>query len=403
MLHPSRVRMRGPLAPHQDDIWTDLLSRGYSPLSAKNLLRVAAHLSRWLEAKGLSPQDLTRERIGEFCSHRRDCGYVRWFSPRGLEPILLPLRAQKVVPPAEPLPETDTPLARLLRVYERYQLEDRGLVSMTAARYVRSAQRFFADLGVDDLADVRCLRAADVSRFVLREARRSLSVGSAKLMVGDLRALLRYLHVCGLCGDLSAAAPAVAGHRHARLPRHIPWKEVQQLLKSCDLRTAIGQRDHAILLLMARLGLRAGEVATLEFSDMDWIDGKILVRGKGSQYDWLPLPEDVGKAIVRYLKRGRPLSDSRKLFLTCHAPYGDPSTSAVQAVVSRACDRAHLPRRSAHQLRHTAATQMLRGGASLQGVADVLRHRSLDTTAIYAKVDHLALRPLSRSWPGGES
>jgi site-specific recombinase XerD len=222
-------------------------------------------------------------------------------------------------------------------------------------------------------------------------------------MVTDLRALLRYLHVRGLSNELAAAAPAVAGHRHARLPRHIPWREVQLLLKSCDLRTAIGRRDHAIVLLLARLGLRSGEVAALELSDMDWHDGKILVSGKGSQHDWLPLPEEVGEAIVRYLKRGRPSSGSCKLFLKSVAPCGPLSASAIQAVVTRACERARLPRRSAHQLRHTAATQMLRGGASLQGIADVLRHRNLDTTAIYAKVDHLALRSLARSWPGGAS
>lgn len=402
MLHPSRVRMRGPLAPYQDVIWTDLLSRGYSPLSAKNLLRVAAHLSRWLQARGLSPPDLTGDHIDEFCRHRRDCGYVRWFTPRGLEGILEPLRAQNVVPAPESVPEEDSPLARLLREYERYLLEDRGLASTTTARYLRTAEQFLADLAVADLPALGRLSAADISGFVLRESR-TLATGSAKLLVTHLRAWLRYLHMRGFCGELSAAAPAVAGHRLARLPRHIPWKEVQQLLDSCDLRAAVGQRDHAILLLLARLGLRAGEVAALEISDMDWIDGKVLVRGKGSQHDWLPLPEDVGEAIVRYGRRGRPSSDSRKLFLRSRAPYGDLSTSTINALVRRACDRAHLPRRSAHQLRHTAATQMLRGGASLQGVAEVLRHRSLDTTAIYAKVDHVALRPLARSWPGGES
>ena len=157
------------------------------------------------------------------------------------------------------------------------------------------------------------------------------------------------------------------------------------------------------MLLLARLGLRAGEVAALELSDMDWTDGKILVRGKGSQYDWLPLGEDVGEAIVRYLRRGRPSSDSRKLFLQSKAPFLDLSCDGIKAVVRQASRRAHLPPRSAHQLRHTAATQMLRGGASLQGIAEVLRHRSLETTAIYAKVDHLALRPLARPWPGGTS
>lgn len=402
MPHPSHVRMTGPLTPHQDVIWTDLLSRGYTRLSAKNVLRLAAHLSRWLEASRVVPEKLSREWIAEFLKHRRSLGYTCWLSSKGLEPILATLRARHVLPSAEPLPEDNTPLARLLGEYERYLLEDRSLASTTAGGYVRTAQRFFAELRVEPLADIRRLTTADISGFVLREAR-TMATGTAKLMVTGLRALLRYLHVRGLCGDLWAAAPAVAGHRQSRLPKYIPWSEVQQLLESCDLRTSVGRRDRAILLLLARLGLRAGEVAALHLGDVDWIDGKILIRGKGAQHDWLPLPEDVGEAIVRYLRRGRRSSDSRKLFLASVAPYGDLSVEAVKMRVREACHRAHLPLRSAHQLRHTAATQMLRGGASLEAVAEVLRHRSLDTTAIYAKVDHLALRTLARPWLGGAS
>lgn len=402
MLHASHVRMTGPLAPHQDAIWTDLRARGYTRLSARNVLRLGAHLSRWLDASGLALEDVTREHVAEFLKHRRSRGYTCWLSPKGLEPILETLRARNVLPTPEPLPEEDSPLARLLGAYERYLLEDRGLASTTADGYVRSAQLFFADLGVGDLGDVCRISTADVSGFVVREVP-TMATGFAKLLVTGLRALLRYLHVRGLCGDLSAAAPAVAGHRQARLPKHIPWSEVQQLLKSCDLRTAVGRRDHAIVLLLARLGLRAGEVAALELGDVDWVEGKILVRGKGAQHDWLPLPEDVGEALVRYLRRGRPSSDSRKLFLMSLAPYGDLSVEAIKMRVREACRRAHLSPRSAHQLRHTAATQMLRGGASLEGIAEVLRHRSVDTTAIYAKVDHLALRTLARPWPGGAS
>lgn len=404
MAHPSHVQMRGPLAPYQDGIWTDLLARGYTRLSAKNVLRLAAHLSRWLQAEGLSPGNLTQDGIEAFLKHRRTQGYTCWRSPRGLEPVLATLRARSVVPPAEPLPREATPFAELLGAYKCYLLEDRAVSSCTAGGYVRTARRCFARLGVEESADIRRLKPADVSGFVLGEAR-TVATGTAKLTVTGLRAVLRYLHVRGLCADLSAAVPAVTGHRHARLPKHIPWKEVQQLLKSCDLRTAVGRRDHAILLLLARLGLRSVEVAGINLDDIDWVEGKIQVRGKGSQ-DWLPLPEDVGEAIVRYLRRGRPSSDSRKLFLNSKAPYGEVSDSAVKEVVRRGCRRAHLPPRSAHRLRHTAATQMLRGGASLPEVAEVLRHRSLDTTAIYAKVDHLALRPLARPWPaesGGAS
>lgn len=401
MPHPTHVRMTGPLAPCQDIIWTDLLARGYTRLSAKNVLRLAAHLSRWLLAKGVAPEQLTRDRIEAFLRHRRAQGYTCWRSPKGLEPILATLRARNVVPPAEPLPQEATSVAGLLGAYERYLLEDRAVASCTAGGYVRTARRFLSELGVEELADIRRLRTADISGFVLSEAR-TMATGTAKLTVTGLRALLRYLHVRGLCAALSAAVPAVAGHRYARLPKHIPWGEVQQLLDHCDLRTAAGRRDHAILSLLARLGLRAGEVAALQLDDIDWPEGKVRVRGKGSQ-DWLPLPHDVGEAIVRYLRRGRPSSDSRKLFLNSKAPHREVSNDVVKEVVRRGCRRAHLPPRSAHQLRHTAATQMLRGGASLGQVAEVLRHRSLDTTAIYAKVDHLALRPLARPWPGGAS
>lgn len=402
MLHPSRVRMRGPLVPHQDIIWTELLARGYTLLSAKNLLRLTAHLSRWLEVEGLLPGHLGRGQIDGFLEHRRALGYTGWLSPKGLAPILETLRAHNVVPPVEAPPEEDAPLARLLREYERYLVEERGLASTTGAGYVRTARRFFTALGVAELATIRGLTTADLSGFVLGEVG-TMATGTAKLTVTGLRSLLRYLHMRGVCDDLAGALPAVAGHRLGRLPKHIPWREVRQLLKSCDLRTAIGRRDHAILLLLARLGLRAGEVAAIELDDIDWIEGRIRVQGKGSQVDWLPLPEDVGEAIVRYLKRGRPSSDSRKLFLKSIAPHGDASDGVIKMVVRQASRRAQLPPRSAHQLRHTAATQMLRGGASLQGIAEVLRHRSLDTTAIYAKVDHLALRPLARPWPGGAS
>jgi site-specific recombinase XerD len=401
MAHPSHVQMTGPLAPYQDILWTDLLALGYTRLSAKNLLRLAAHLSRWLQATGLPPDQLTRDRIDAFLRHRRAHGYTGWRSPKGLEPILATLRAQNAVPPAEPVPQEATPIAGLLRAYERYLLEDRAVASCTARGYVGTARRLFAELGVKTLADIRRLTTADLSGFVLSEAR-TMATGTAKLTVTGLRALLRHLHVRGLCTDLSGAVPAVAGHRQARLPKHIPWGEVQRLLDRCDRRTAIGRRDHAILLLLARLGLRAGEVAALELDDIDWVEGKIRVCGKGSQ-DWLPLPHDVGEAIVRYLKRGRPSSDLRNLFLNSRAPHRGVTDGGVKQVVRQGCRRAQLPPRSAHQLRHTAATQMLRSGASLPEVAEVLRHRSLDTTAIYAKVDHLSLRPLARPWPGGVS
>jgi site-specific recombinase XerD len=355
-----------------------------------------------MDAEGLLPQDLTRDRLQAFLRHRINCGYTCCRTLRGIEPILVPLRDQGMVPPPEPPPAENTPLAQLLREYETYLLEDRGLAPSTTLGSLRTAGQFFGDVGVCDLETLRRLSASDISGFVLRQAN-TMAVSSAKLMVTQLRALLRFLHVRGLCGQLAAAAPALAGHRLSRLPKHIPWEEVQQLLDSCDLGTSVGQRDHAILLLLSRLGLRAGEVAALELGDMHWHGGRILVHGKGGRQDWLPLAQDVGEAIVGYLQGARPPTTSRKLFLQSRAPHGDLSTGTINALVRQASRRAHLPLRSAHQLRHTAATQMLRAGVSLQGVAEVLRHLSLDTTAIYAKVDHLALRSLARPWPGDES
>jgi len=394
------VRMRGPLAVYQDAIWSALLGRGYTPLSAKNLLRVAAHLSRWLEAEGFCPLDLTPARIDSFLEHRVRCGYTCWRTSRGLDPILEPLRSLGVVPTGF-TPEPDaSPLGQLLQEYERYLQQDRGLVARTIAAYVGEARRLLVELGVGEVLRLRQLSAADISELVVREVR-SMSVGSAKLMVTRLRSFLRFLAMRGICMDLSAAAPAVAGHRLSRLPRHIPWAEVQRLVESCDPGTPVGRRDQAIVLLLARLGLRACEVAALELGDIRWASGEILVHGKGSHDARLPLPQEVGDAIVRHLESGRPRSNSRRLFLGSNAPHRELSAGAIQAVVADASRRARLPRRSAHQLRHTAATQMLRRGAGLQAVAEVLRHSSIDTTAIYAKVDHRALRPLARPWPGG--
>jgi site-specific recombinase XerD len=287
-----------------------------------------------------------------------------------------------------------------LRDFEAFLFQDRSLCAGTVGSQLRVARRLFGALEVRDLAAVGRLSAPDISGFLLQEAR-SLSVGTAKLVVTHLRSLLRFLHVRGLCGPLAAAVPAVAGHRHARLPKHIAWEEACRLLESCDPQSRAGLRDRAVLLLLVRLALRAGEVATLELDDIRWVRGAIFVRGKGPRHGWLPLPEDVGAALARYLEVERPATTSRRVFVKSIAPHGGFCSSTVGAVVGRACQRAGLPRRSPHQLRHTAATRMLRRGASLHAVAEALRHRSVDTTAIYAKVDYEALRTLARPWPGG--
>ena len=205
-------------------------------------------------------------------------------------------------------------------------------------------------------------------------------------------------------GDLAAAVPTVANWSMTSIPRAIPADAVRRLLTSIHRRTAIGRRDYAILLVLARLGLRAGEVARLELEDIDWNAGSLSVQGKGDQRSVLPLPADVGAAIAAYLRHGRPRSSSRRVFLRTQAPLcGLRGPVAIASLVQHNLARAGImaPTRGAHQFRHALATKMLRHGASLAEIGQVLRHRSLETTKIYTKVDLKSLRPLSLPWPGG--
>ena len=226
--------------------------------------------------------------------------------------------------------------------------------------------------------------------------------GSAKFLVTALRSVLRFLFLAGhtRC-QLASAVPTVAHWGAGSLPRALSPQTVAALLASCDSATLAGRRDRAILVLLARLGLRAGEVAGLELDDLDWAAGQISVRGKGRRRERLPLPVDVGEALVAYLHGGRPRAWSRKVFLRLSAPIEGLTVPAVTTVVYRACARAGLPRAGAHRLRHSAASAMLAGGGTLTEVGQVLRHVRLDTTAIYAKIDQAALRGLARPWPGG--
>jgi site-specific recombinase XerD len=294
------------------------------------------------------------------------------------------------------------PLEELLDDYRRYLRAERALSDHTVLdAYVPAARLFLAGWESPDGLELERLSAADVSVFLARECPKR-SVSGARDLVCALRSLLRYLHLAGLIDvPLVWAVPSVADLRDRSLPRGLEPAAVKQLLASCDRRTLVGRRDYAVLLLLARLGLRAGEVAAIELDDIDWRAGLLLVRGKGSRQDVLPLPVDVGEALVSYL-RGRPRCESRALFLRVVAPRERLDRCTVAWVVRAACDRAGLPRVGAHRLRHTAATEMLRAGASLPEIGQVLRHREQKTTAIYAKVDRKALRALARPWPSQE-
>ncbi len=400
MTEPPRVRLTGPLSTHRDGLWAELSSRGYTPVSSANLLRLMAHLSRWLEAERLDAQSLDSARIEQFLRHRREAGYTCWLSPRGLEPVLVHLRSVGAVPPSELSVAEPSALELLLREYHDYLVRERALASSTRRSYLRVAREFmFESLGTE-LLGLDCLSPADVTSFIVAQSR-SWSVGLAKCKVTALRSLLRYLHVRGDTRDLAGAVPAVAGRRLVGLPKALTAQETQKLLRSCDRRTRVGRRDFVVLLLMLRLGLRAGEVVGLRLEDLDWMRGELMIQGKGGREDRLPLTEEVGEAIVSYLTRGRQSSEFRQLVLRSRAPFEKLNARTINTIVVKAGRSIGMDAVNSHRLRHTAATRMLNSGVSLSQIGQVLRHQHLDTTAIYAKVDRSRLRTLGRLWPGG--
>jgi len=400
-MDPSRIRITGPLAPHLEDLWSDLLAQGYTSLSSANVARLMADLSRWLERKRLAPEQLDADQIEGFVRHRKRAGYTCWRSKRGLEPVLVCLRRLGVVPQLEAAEVIQGPLDELLDPYKEYLLHERGVAQATVDFYERVARGFLSLHFGSRAIDFGGLTASDVCDFVLRESRKG-SVKYTKYKVSALRSFLRYLYVGGeIVVDLAACVPTAAGWRLTSLPKALSVDEVSRLLRSCDRRTHVGRRAYAAILMMVRLGLRAGEVAALKLSDIHWTRGEIVIYGKGGQADRLPLPHDVGTALASYVRRSRPRISSQRVFLRVRAPQGALSSGGVKAIVTEAGRRAGLAPLGAHRLRHTAATAMLREGASLSQIAHVLRHRHLNTTAIYAKVDRNSLRALAQPWPGG--
>ncbi|HKG49658.1 MAG TPA: site-specific integrase [Actinomycetales bacterium] len=281
---------------------------------------------------------------------------------------------------------------------------ERGLAAESVRCYRGQAAKLLAVLPDPLDKAIAGLDAAAVSSFVLAEATSARSVWSAKAEVTALRAFLRFLHVRGLTsGPLVGAVPAVAGWRLAGLPRGLSPEQVTALLATPATTTPVGLRDHAVLTVLADLGLRGAEVAALRLDDLDWRHGEVLIRGKAARTERLPLTATVGAALADYLTGGRPSCTAvtqPTVFLTVRAPIRPLNGSAVRAIMARACHRAGLPRLGPHRLRHTLATDLLRSGASLAEVGQVLRHRSELSTTVYAKVDLDALRTLARPWPG---
>lgn len=394
----------GPLAAQIGAFARWASEQGYARYSRYRQVLLAACFSRWLGQQAVSVRRVSSEQPSRYLRSRARRVRRHTGDAAALTQFMDFLRRQRVVPAEKIAARRLTPVEQTGQAFERYLRDERALARATRLNYAPFIHAFLTDRFGHGPVRLARLCAGDVVRFVQRQASR-LHRTRAKLLTSALRSFLHYTRSRGdITLDLATAVPSVANWSMPSIPRAIPADSVRQLLRSMSRRTATGRRDYAIVLLLARLGLRASEVAFLELADIDWEAGQIRVRGKGGQRTALPLPRDVGEAIAAYLRHGRPRSTSRRVFLRVHAPIrGFLGPSAIGSLVRQALVRAEVnaPTKGAHQFRHALATQMLRHGASLTEIGEVLRHRSPETTTIYAKVDLKALRTLALPWPGG--
>lgn len=401
MINPELVRVTGPLSPFREGFGTWLETAGYSRKMRAVHLRLMGDLSCWLGEREETIAGLSTPLLAEFIAGRRAAGQRTGLSVRALRPLAEYLRGTGAVLAEEPASPSG-PVEEAIAEYASYLRAERGLAAGTIEHETVLVRPFLAGrVREGGFKDLESLTAADVQAFVL-ECARSASPARVQRTGTALRSLLRFLHLRGVTASpLAGAVPTAAGWKLSGLPRHLTQQEAARMVESCDLATVAGRRDRAVLLLLARMGLRAGEAAGLRLDDIDWRSGEITVRGKGSRHERLPLPPDVGEALASYLRDGRPARGrSREVFAGVRAPHRPLTRGAVTQIAARASQRCGLGTVFAHRLRHTAAAGMLRGGASLEEIGQVLRHQRTLTTAIYAKVDYDGLRGLARPWPG---
>lgn len=388
-------RKPGSLGPYVEGYLAWLARRGHTALTARNMLKEFGQVGRWLAMKHIEVQQLSDQQLARFLADQRRAGCRRLPGLRGLRVPLAYLReVGAVAPPPSPRTEIDV----LLEQYRQWLVVDRGLAPQTVLRYWKTGRRFLVDCvaaGVQPSA----LTGAEVNAFLIAECGR-VSAGSAKGRVAELRSLLRFLFVAEVITvRLGTAVPPVGGWRLATVPPTMTTAEVQALLDQCDRSTDVGARNFAMLTLVARLGLRSIEVARLELGDLDWRAGEIVVHGKGHREDRLPMPADVGEAVVEHLRRRHAAVGCRQVFVLLKAPHGPIRAELVNDITKRACQRAGLRRIGPHRLRHALAAELLRRGAGLTAIGQVLRHQDLATTALYAKVDLDTLRGVAQPWP----
>lgn len=393
----------GPIGPHLDGFAAQLAEQGYSRQFGMQKIRVVGLLSRWLARCRVRIRQLDEQQIARFLRTQRKALQRQRHVEHTLKQLLQYFRRSKIIPEPHP-PRVQKPSDLLLLDYQRFLIEERGLSEVSLFNYLPVARRLLAKTSSRKKLGVSELRARDIHRFILRDSAR-FSPKRLQLIASALRSFLGFLHLRGQIDlPLDAAIPSVAAWRLSDLPKFLETEQVCRLLQSCDRNSPCGRRDFAALLLLARLGLRAGELVHLSLEDIDWSSGTILIRGKSSREDRLPLPLDVGRALASYLKNSRPRSASRRVFIRMKAPHiGFSSSVAICDIVRRALFRTGLTpeRKGAHLLRHSLAVQMLRGGASLTQIGQILRHRLPQTTEIYIKVDLTALEAVAQPWPGG--
>ncbi len=380
------VRISGPLTRYVEGFAAELRAEGYTELSIANQLRLMSDLSRWLQSRRIVVAALDRAVQSRFLAKRWRT-YTQFISARALAPHVAYLRGIGALT----MSDASRQRTGLLFEYERYVVDERGVTPAVRDHYIAVAEEFLR--GRKSLTS---LSTREVARYIDAQAGRPGFGG----WLSALRSLLRFLFVVSkTTADLVHAVPSVPQWSQRSLPQDLLPDEFAAVLSGCDRRTTSGCRSYAVLSLLSRLGLRACEVAALQMEDVDWRSGEITIHGKGKSLSRLPLPADVGEALVGWLRRGLRSKTTRSVFVSVRAPYGPLTSHAIVAVATTAMRAAGIDRGGAHRLRHTAATQMLRRGASMTEVAQVLRHRHINTTAIYAKVDRNLLRSIARPWP----
>lgn len=402
---PFRIlQLRGGQGGRLLDVFTQqLVQSGFAEITARRHIRAAEHLLYWAKRKGISPATYDEHTLDEFARHLRRCcckSYGRTHQrdlKRGARLFVDSLRRAELLPMRSTQETVEDP--HVLMLFRGWMRRHRGTCDATLYNYCLHLRALLRTVG-DDTGK---FEAKSLRQFV-QETSQGCGWATGKQCTTAMRAFLRYLIAEGKCAaGLDACIPALAHWRLSSLPRYLQPEEVERVIASCNTTSSAGIRDHAIVLLLARAGLRAGDILRLCLSDLDWREAAIRVVGKGRRQTLLPMTQEVGDAILAYIKNGRHPIDNDTLFIRSRAPFGPfASHCAISMIVAKAMRLAGVrcPSRSAaHVLRHSVASSMLRQGASLQEIAGVLRHRSIATTEIYAKVDVVALREIAQPWP----